>query len=237
MSTSTAPIWSSLVGSGAVLGLVLGAALTAAVLLLVVYVTLVRPWHNRWGATDAEVTRAFPHDSLAPHPKMQATRGITIQAPVEAVWPWLAQLGCGRAGWYSYDHLDNGGVPSATSILPEFQSIALGDKIGMTPDGKMAMPVAALEAPHLMVLGGTMDGRGQTDDINDPALTKYFNWIIIILLEEAGAGATRLLIRNRAGWNPSLLNNVLYGGFIALFSFIMERKMLLGICQRAETAS
>jgi len=64
------------------------------------YVTLVRPWHLRWGATDEEVTKPLPGDEISPEASAQSTHAITIEAP-EEVWPWLMQLGQGRGGWYS----------------------------------------------------------------------------------------------------------------------------------------
>lgn len=200
------------------------------------YAALFRPWQNRWGATDPEVQQPLPYDELSPHPKTAATRAITIHAPAAAVWPWFVQLGCDRGGWYSYDWLDNGGTPSAERILPEFQNLKVGDPISMIPGGKLAMPVVALEPERALVLGGTLDpATGQSADIRDPNLKQYFNWIIAIFLRPAGAGSTRLIIRNRADWNPSRLNDFLYGVMIALASFVMERKMLLNVKQRAES--
>src|SRR4029450_1696876 len=70
---------------------------------------LYRPWHLRWGATDDELAAAMPGDSIVPRPSFNATRAITVDAPSEDVWPWLVQLGYGRAGWYSYDVFDNAG--------------------------------------------------------------------------------------------------------------------------------
>jgi hypothetical protein len=87
---------------------------------------LLRPWYRRWGAADGEVRMALPADDIVPHPKSEITCAITIRAPASRIWPWFVQLGCQRAGWYSYDLLDNGGVPSASRIIPEFQHIETG---------------------------------------------------------------------------------------------------------------
>ena len=77
---------------------------------------LFRKWHMRWGATDAEVAAVMPGDDLEPKATVRATRAITIAAPPEAVWPWIVQIGFGRAGFYSYDLLDSLGRPSAEVI-------------------------------------------------------------------------------------------------------------------------
>jgi len=71
------------------------------------YVLVVRPWYLRWGASEDEVRKPLPGDELVLQPKIQSTRAVTIDAPVEDVWPWLVQLGYGRGGFYSYDLLEN----------------------------------------------------------------------------------------------------------------------------------
>jgi hypothetical protein len=78
-------------------------------------------------ASSSERSQAMPADDIIAEPIAVLTNAITIDVPPERVWPWLAQLGAGRAGWYSYDHIDNDGVPSATVIIPELQNIAVGD--------------------------------------------------------------------------------------------------------------
>src|SRR5689334_22229007 len=93
----------------------------AIALPLFVTAPLLRRWHARWGATDAEVAAAMPGDDLVPGCQYASTRAITINAPREAVWPWLAQVGFGRAGFYSNDLLDNVAHPSADQIIPELQ--------------------------------------------------------------------------------------------------------------------
>ena len=85
---------------------------------------LYRRWHLRWGATPAEARAAMPGDELVPVSHFTATRAITIEARPCDVWPWLTQVGYGRAGFYSYDLLDNLGRPSATAIMPQWQRAA-----------------------------------------------------------------------------------------------------------------
>jgi hypothetical protein len=87
-----------------------------ATAVVVVYRVLVQPWQHRWGATDEEIGRAMPGDDLLPV-AASTTRAVSVAAPSEQVWPWLLQLGY-RAGWYSYDWIDNDGHPSADLIIP-----------------------------------------------------------------------------------------------------------------------
>jgi len=94
---------------------------------------LYRRWHLRWGATAAEVAGSMPGDALLPRAQFRATRAITIDAPPEAVWPWLVQVGCQRAGFYSNDLLDNLGRPSATTILSGLQHLQAGQWVPMSP--------------------------------------------------------------------------------------------------------
>ena len=96
-----------------------------------VYVTVVRPWALRWGATDQEAARRSPGDGVVQRADFVATRAITIHATADQGWPWLVQIGSGRADWYSYDRLDNAGVPSATEIIPQLQQLTAGDPVPM----------------------------------------------------------------------------------------------------------
>ena len=97
---------------------------------------LYRSWHLHWGATSAEVRSSLPGDPLLPHAQFKATRGITINAPPDAVWPWLVQAGSvPRAGWYSDDLIDNLGHPSATTIVPSLQDLEVGQWVPMAPLG------------------------------------------------------------------------------------------------------
>ena len=86
-----------------------------------------RRWHMRWGATDAEVAAPMAGDDIVLPSTFTATRAITIGAPPEDVWPWIVQMGYRRAGFYTYDVVDNGGYPSADRVLDEYQTFAVGD--------------------------------------------------------------------------------------------------------------
>ena len=77
---------------------------------------------------------------------------MTIAAPPDSVWRWLVQMGAGRAGWYSYDWIDNGGRPSATKIVPELQHLAVGDIMPALAGATDAFIVAAIEPSRDLVL-------------------------------------------------------------------------------------
>ena len=191
-------------------GLVLSVA--AIALLIAAYIWLIKPWHLRWGATDAEVARQMPGDDLISNAG-RATHAITIAAEAEEIWPWLVQLGFGRAGWYSYDWIDNDFRPSADRILPEHQHLAAGDEILMAPG--MGLTVISVDPPRSFV--SRMD-----DDSSSWCLALY---------PETGGG-TRLVSR----WRPKLEVPLVALAFIEPGAFIMERKMLRTIRDSVESA-
>jgi hypothetical protein len=179
------------------------------------YVKLWRPWQLRWGATDDELTRPLPGDDLVPKPTFNATRAISIGAPPGRVWPWLIQVGTKRAGWYSYDLLDNLGHPSARRIIPELQQLAPGDVVPMSPDGNRGVNVYSIDAPHSMVWGTPGDT----------------SWVW--QLDELPDATTRLVtrIRSRIHWNPM---SIAFSALMEVGDFWMIRKMLHGVRERAE---
>lgn len=182
---------------------------------LVLYLRLFRPWQLRWGATDEEVRRTLPGDEMVERPTFDATRAITIAASPEQIWPWLLQVGVKRAGWYSYDLLDNLARPSAREIIPEFQGTRVGDIIAMSPDGKHGVHVLALDLPRSMLWGTPPDT----------------SWL---WFTEPGAdGTTRLITRIRMQYrwrSPTIIFSLL----VELFDIWMIRRMLLNVRERAE---
>ena len=187
-------------------------------LVAAVYGRYARPWQLTWGATPAEVSRTLPSDDLVHAPHFNATRAITVAAPPERVWPWLVQMGVTRAGWYSYDLLDNLGRPSARRIIPELQNLAPGDIVPMSPDGKQGMRVHSMDAPHSMVWG-------------EPGGTTWA-W----QLDETDNGATRLVtrVRSRYQW---LSPSIAFSALVEFGDIWMMRRMLLNLRQRAATTS
>jgi hypothetical protein len=191
-------------------------AVAGAGIVLVVYRTTIGPWQHRWNASDEEVTRAMPGDEILPTAPA-TTRAITIEAPAAQVWPWLVQIGFGRAGWYSYDWIDNDGRPSAGSILDEFQELKVGDRILMIPG--MGPEVLAIEPGRYLLCGDAEDGV----------------WCLA-LYPDADGRRTRLVSRWRAGW-PFTPATAFWLLIADPGAFIMERKMLKGIKERAERAA
>lgn len=126
----------------------------AAVLAPVGYLAGYRPWQLRWGATRAEGAARMPGDELIRGRRWRATRAVEIAASAESVWPWLAQMGAGRAGWYSYDLVDNGGTPSAREIRPELQTLRVGDRMRFTAGSEDAFTVRRVDPGRCLVLAG-----------------------------------------------------------------------------------
>ena len=203
----------------------LGAEAIACVLLAYVAIGAVAwPWHRRWGATVEEQRRQFPGGHEVRNPRVELTHAVTIDAPPDAVWAWLVQIGQDRAGFYSYDWLERlagADVHNVSEIRPEWQHRAAGDFVRATQPGYMngllgeelGWRVTQVEPRRLMVLD---------------------RWGAFIL-EPRGQGRTRFIIRSTIGgfevpaWGAGLM--------LAAFElphFIMERKMMLTIKAHAE---
>jgi hypothetical protein len=184
-----------------------------------VYLRFIRPWQLRWGATDEEVRRTMPGDDVVKHSTFNATRAVTIQARPEEIWPWLVQIGCKRAGWYSYDWIDNLGTPSTNRIVPELQHLEVRDLIPFSPDGKQGMWVKTFEANRWMLW---WDNKGDA------------TWLWELSPQDESH--TRLITRNRVCYTWGL-PWVLYYLLQDVGDIFMMRKCMLGIKQRAERAS
>jgi hypothetical protein len=132
---------------------------------LFLFAPLYRRRHLRWGATDADVAEAMPGDDRVADPSFDATRAITIEAPPERVWPWLVQIGYGKAGFYSYDLFDNAARQNADRILPEYQEPKVGDWVPMASkvNEATAFKISAFEPNHWILWGSrTALGRGSS---------------------------------------------------------------------------
>lgn len=119
------------------------------------YVLAVRRWQLRWGATDEERDATLDGDDLIPNPDLMATRAITVHAVAEHVWPWIAQLGQGRGGFYSYDVLENlvgCDIHSADRVMPEWQDVKVRDQVKLHPE--VGLGVTVVEPGRALVLRG-----------------------------------------------------------------------------------
>jgi hypothetical protein len=186
---------------------------------------------------EMEQIRKLPGDDLIEVPAGYETDGITIEAPPEAIWPWLVQMGCLRAGWYSYDWLDNGGIPSAKRILPEWQTIRMGDVFPATPKGDGKFFVTDMQSHQYLLLGGCVNT--DTNETYPPDVKKlpshYWRTTWCFVLEPQTNEVTRLLVRVRADFHPgggytTTLRKILAG---QVHNF-MEKKQLQNLKKRAE---
>jgi hypothetical protein len=207
------------------------------------YWFLLRPRALHWGASEEETRRTLPGDELIPNPKLNVTHAVTINAPVEKVWPWLVQIGQGRGGFYSYEWIENLmglNIHNADHILPEYQNLKAGDRIKLAPNG-FAIPVAILEPNRALVLHGDTRQGGEGAPPMKPGdyFSTVWGWHLFPVNGGAAssAPATRIIERWLLDWTPSLQNSLFMHAFLEPGAFIMERKMLLGIKERAETFS
>ncbi|MEY3588452.1 MAG: hypothetical protein RJA47_1048 [Actinomycetota bacterium] len=111
---------------------------------------------GNWGATDAEIDGPVIGDGICPRARISATRCIDIAGPPEAVFPWIRQMGFGKAGWYSHDWIDNLGRRSATEVRAEWQDVHTGSRV---PGGPVAFEAALVEPPRGFVLRTVQSGR------------------------------------------------------------------------------
>jgi hypothetical protein len=186
-----------------------------------VYRNRLRDWHLHWGATPEEIEAELPGDELLAEADVVSTRVVAIDAPRSAVWPWLVQMGPGRGGAYTYDWIENLfglGMHSADRIHPEWQHLEVGDTPSLKEGaeaGLNTMRVRVLEQEEALVTA--------SDDGD-------WVWAFVLVPDD---GQTRLISRNRLRSGESLGSRV----GLALMtpgSWVMERKMLNGIKERAE---
>jgi hypothetical protein len=210
-------------------------------------------------ATADEVRRTLPGDELIPHPIGSAMLAITIHVSPHYVWPWLVQMGCDRAGWYSYDFLDNAGRHSATTINPAWQHLAIGDVMPSVPGERESFVVIDFTPGKMLLLGVPLvNTTGGADETAASAHAYFASWVYV--LEETQAYHTRLITRVCMGdvrlpspvksgkplharfttpsefLEPIILKfpRPVMSFFMRLVHFIMQQRQLVGIKWRAE---
>jgi len=214
-----------------------------------------------WGIDPAEQARALPGDDLVTEPIATETRGIDIAATPAAVWPWLVQMGYGRAGWYSYDELDVS-RPSAERILPDLQALTVGDVLPTHPGG--GFEVRVIEPEHALVVytdrrlveaqaaaaRTTSEASAGIDTASpnvrvtgaylDRAIEGEF-WASWAFVLEPTATGTRLIERFRVRMTPPTRPSgqpfTIPGFAFSLLGFgvvVMVRRQMLGIRARVE---
>lgn len=221
--------------------------------LIATYLVAIRPMRRTWGVDADEAARTFPGDDVVADAEISDTRGITVDAVPAAVWPWLMQMGYGRAGWYSYDRLDSD-RHSAERILPEHQSLAVGDIVPSWPGG--GFRVAAVDPGRSLVLQldtelvnsqaeAAAAPAAPTDEatpiatnlkvagaMGGAAMPEFkASWAFV--LEPVDGGRTRIIERFRV-WSPAPSGpQRLMLPFFGFGVFLMTRKQMLGLKERA----
>jgi hypothetical protein len=207
-----------------------------------------RRWYRTWGIDPVDARKALPGDELVPEPTACDTRGLTIDAPPEAVWPWLVQMGYGRGGWYSYDAIDMKGASSGT-ILPEHQSLSIDDVIPTDPGGGFVVKVVEPEQALVLyidheVVAARKAATATTADATpglaasgrflETGLPPQFTAAWAFVLEPLGGGQTRLLERIRIRLDGASTGSRFLGPILDFGLFVMTQRQMLGIRARAE---
>jgi len=209
---------------------VTGLAAFGGIAVIAGYFYAVRPWHLRWGATDEELEESLPGDEVKRHAGVQVTHAVTIDAPPKHVWKWLVQIGQDRGGFYSYDWLENFfdlQIHNTDEIKPEWQQLKIGDWV---------------RSAHKGWLGGRFEDKAGwfvvgLDPNRSLALRDEIekgSWAFV--LKPVGENQTRLIIRARGDAAASLQRAFFNYALFEPAHFIMERKMLLTLKEKAERA-
>ena len=200
------------------------------------YALQVRPRLLRWGTTEDEVRGHFPGADIIHGGKRTATMAVTIDAPPSRVWPWLVQMGCDRAGWYSWDRLDNAGRQSARRVHPAWQSLSVGQHLSSVPSGDHWFEVAALEPERFLGLRATfsLTGRQLAPAARRPHSFTDSLWAF--QLKELPGGRTRLIVSGYSVSRPRLLFALANLLFWEPAHWVMQTRQFTNLKQRAEGA-
>jgi hypothetical protein len=183
----------------------------------------------RWGTVATEATDPLPGDALVPEPKWTYTLGVTVDAPAEDVWPWIAQVGQRRGGFYTYQTLENMAgckITNTTEILPEHQHPTVGGEIYLHPTAP-PMRIEIVDPPNALVLFGSPGDVGEEDSWG------VSTWQFAV--NPGPDGSSRLLTRGRSDYSSDWRSRLFFGRFpIEVITYVMSRKMMLEIKRLAE---
>ena len=226
---------------GTAIGVAVGAGVSQA-----------RRWWKTWGVAPDEASKPLAGDGIVPDAVAVETRGITIDAPPSAVWPWLVQMGYGRAGWYSYDQLDQRGS-SAQEIVPAWQDLKVGDILPTHPGGGFEVAIVepgkalvvrsdtALVRAQAETAKATAAGGLETATVGVQASGAILgstpqdfaaSWAFV--LEPVGADQTRLIERFRVWYGEGSPAARFVMPFVGFGVFVMLQRQMTGIRERAE---
>ena len=215
-----------------------GAIIALLLLLAVAHILAIRPWCMRLGATRDEAHGPWPGDELVPSPKTYATHVITIQASAEQIWPWIIQVGQGRAGFYSYQWLERlfgFQMENADQLVDAWQHLHVGDGIRLHQDAT-PLSVVTLEPARSLVLAGgrELQPKRTLADPSPMRLHSYRGYTWAFFLEAQADGSTRFIARIRATWERSVLNSLHNWLLMEPAHLIMQRGMNAGLKRRVE---
>src|SRR4029453_18087206 len=198
----------------------------------------VRPRILRWGASDEEVRQSYPGGDLIPGGRRGATMAVTIDGPPSRGWALLWQMGCDGAGGERRRSLDNGGVPSAEQVHPEWQNLSVGDRLASTPSGGAWFEVAALDAERFLGLRAPINLRGgRPFDTAGPRPRFYIDALWGFQLKELPEERTRLVVSGYASARPRLLQVIADLFFWEPAHWVMQTRQFANLKRRAERQS
>ena len=196
--------------------------MSGSLIMAIAILTSFIPYWRQWGATAEEVESDLPGDEIVPSPRGGFNQAITVGVSRDLVWQWVAQIGQDRGGFYSYDFLENIAgcqIHSANDIIPEFEHTPESEGLKMHPT-MPSMPLVKIDKPGTLLFGGEIDPETPV------------SWLFY--LEETEDGVTRLTARWRYGYGSGIVTAIGYRLFLQPIACVMQRRMLIGIKNRAE---
>jgi len=211
-----------------------GAALMGVHILL----PFLHKWRVRWGATDEELGRAWLGDDLVPRTRGGFTHAITIRAPASQVYPWVAQIGQNKGGFYSYEFLENlvgCNIHNTDRLLPGCEEVKTGELLWLHP--KAGVPIERIEAGHGFVMHGLLNtSTGETISSVAAMPASFVNVSWLFYVYDIGGGYTRFVSRWRLDYPPGFKNELMFGRWLLEpVAAVMDIKMLRGVRKRAQT--